>query len=109
MNGGRVPLQHHMIATSFDVPEPDRLVKAATGKEPSIRAPGDSPHFVSMPCECPAHMQVSLFPHVPKLDGAIKAATGQGTSSGGKSQREHPVAMPGEQPHDSFRLRPVHL
>ena len=106
MDSRCVPLQHHAIATTFDVPEPGHLVKAATGQGAPIRAPGDGPHFVGMPCERLAHTPAF---HIPQLDGPIKAPTGKSASIGGKGQCEHPVAMPCGLPHADLWLHSPHL
>src|SRR6266702_861575 len=101
MDSRCAPLQHHAIAPAFDVPEPGHLVKAATGQGAPIRAPGDRPHFVGMPCERLAHTPAF---HIPQLDGPIKAPTGKSASIGGKGQCEHPGGMPCGLPHEDLWL-----
>src|SRR5579884_1966754 len=93
MDCGCMSLQYYAIVTSFALPEPDRLVHAATGQHAPIWAPGKRSHFVGMPCEC---LSYTPFFHVPQLDGAIKASARQGASVGSKGQREYPVGMPDE-------------
>ena len=98
-----MPVQRRSIAAPIDIPEPDCLVKAATGQDASIRTPGHRPHPVGMPRKRLAHTSAG---HFPELDGAIPTPAGQGASIGCKSQCEHPVGMPHEHPHAGTWLCP---
>src|SRR3989454_12136 len=44
MHHGSMPVERCAITSPFDVPEPDRLVTAATGQQAPIRAPGHCIH-----------------------------------------------------------------
>src|ERR1043165_4417461 len=48
--GGMSP-QRRSIALLFDIPEPDRLVKAAARQDGAIGTPGDTTHPVGMPAQ----------------------------------------------------------
>src|SRR5262245_16844101 len=99
--------QRRSIAPLFDVPQPDRLVKAATRQDASIGTPGDTTHLAGMPaqrllqahaghiCTQPfggvypepfAPLKGKLRRSVPQLDCAIPARAGQCTTVGCKGQ-----------------------
>src|SRR5260221_5655144 len=85
------------------IPEPDRLIKTATGEQAPIWAPGHSVYPIGVPCERLAHIPTG---HIPQLDGVIEAPTGQRAPIWGKGQRKYPVGMLSEHPHIACRLCP---
>src|SRR6266699_4179058 len=78
-------------AALFAIPQPDHVVKAATGEQAAIRAPGQRIHRASVAIEGLAvHTPVG----VPESDGRIKSPTGERASLGGKRQALDAVGMP---------------
>ena len=69
-----MPVQPCPIAAPIDIPEPDCLVKATTGQQAPIRAPGHRPHPLCMPSQRLA--QAEAF-HVPQPHGSIPAPAGE--------------------------------
>src|SRR5437763_3718569 len=101
-----MPMQPRPIATSMAIPEPDRLVKATTGQQSPIRAPGHCPHPVCMSCQRLAQAEAS---YAPQPYSGIPASAGQLCAIRGKGQSQHPVCMPYEHPPGAFWLLPREL
>ncbi len=100
---GAMSLQHHPRCALLAIPQPDRVVKAATGQRASIRAPGQGLYLLRMPHKRLAQAAASRLPDLPQLDGAIPARAGQPAAIGGKGQFPHPVAMPHKRLHAGSR------
>jgi hypothetical protein len=75
----------------LDIPEPDGVIKAATGHGTSIRAPGQSTYMVRMPLK---GTETASAGHIPEPDGRIICATGEPLAIGGKGQAFDEVGMP---------------
>src|SRR5207302_3532776 len=72
---GAMSLQRHPSAALLGIPQPDRVVKAATSQRASIRTPGHAMRPLRMPRQRLAYAWASFLPHLPELDGAIPART----------------------------------
>ena len=84
-------LQRHPSAALLAIPQPDRVIKAATSQRASIRTPGHAMHPLRMPLK---RLDTASAFEFPQLDAAIPAPAGEPTAIGGKGQSSHPVAMP---------------
>src|SRR2546426_5077661 len=69
-----MPLERHTIAAPFDIPEPDRLVTAATGQQAPIRAPG---HRIDRAALAGQRLEALPRGDIPESDGGIISATGE--------------------------------
>src|SRR6266702_4166094 len=87
-------------AALFAIPQPDHVVKAATGEQAAIPAPGHAIHLLRMPHK---RLQTASACEFPQLEGAIPARAGHSAAVGGKGQSPHPVAMPREYLHAASR------
>src|SRR5258708_17910707 len=96
-----MPMQDRPRSALLDIPEPDRLINAATGQGTSIWAPDHAMHPVRMPRE---RLQTVSTGHVPQLDRAIKARARELCAIGCKGQTCHPVGMSREYLHAGVRL-----
>src|SRR5258707_205303 len=67
---GGMPMQCRLIAFSFDVPEPDRLVKASASHRAPIGTPCHAEHPVRMSRK---RLEQSSARHVPEPDGPVPA------------------------------------
>src|SRR2546423_8653271 len=76
------------------MPQPDRVVKAATGHGASIWTPGQALHLLRMARKLLA--QAASFSQLPELDAAIPARARQACAVGSKGQSAHPTAMPSQ-------------
>src|SRR6516225_7564015 len=84
-------LQHRRGTPCFLMPQPYRVVKAATGHSASIRTPGDASYLLRMARKLLA--QAASFSQLPQLDAAIPARARQAGAVGSKGQSAHPTAM----------------
>ncbi len=96
-----MPMQDRPSSALLDIPEPDRVIKAATGQRASIRAPGHAQHSVRMLRE---RLETVKAFRVPQLDRAIKARARQLRAIGGQGQSCHPVGMSRKLLHGEFCL-----
>src|SRR5207302_4167077 len=87
-------LQHRRGTPCFPMPQPDRVVKAATGHGASIWTPGQALHLLRMARKLLA--QAASFSQFPELDAAIPARARQTGAVGSKGQSAHPTAMSSE-------------
>ncbi len=100
---GAMALQRRPRSALLAIPQPDRVVKAATGQRASIRTPGHAIHLLRMPHKRLQTASASRLPDLPQLDGAIPARAGKSAAIGGKGQSPHPVGMPPERLHAGSR------
>src|SRR5207247_10827049 len=82
----------------FPMPQPDRVVKAATGHSASIWTPGQALHLLRMARKLLA--QAASFSQLPELDAAIPARARQAGAVGSKGQSAEPAAMPSQGLHE---------
>src|SRR5437868_15547607 len=87
-------LQHRRGTPCFPMPQPDRVVKAATGHGASIGTPGDALHLLRMARKLLA--QAAFLTQLPQLDAAIPARARQAGAVGSEGQSAHPTAMPSQ-------------
>src|SRR5437588_11108616 len=99
-------LQHRPQCALLGIPQPDRVVKAATGQHASIRTPSQGLHPLGMLLK---RLEAASAFELPQLKGAIPTRTGESAAARGKGESPHPVAMPSERLHAASRpgrLRP---
>src|SRR2546421_13044276 len=101
-----MPVQRRLIAVSFDVPQPDRLVKASTGQRAPIWAPGHAKHPVRMPRK---RLETASAGYVPQPDGPVPARARELGAIGCESKSRHPMGMPQEYLHAGGWLCPLQL
>src|SRR5258708_1295161 len=99
-----MPMKDRPRSALLDIPEPDRLIKAATGQGASIWAPDHAMHPVRMPRE---RLETVSTGHVPQLDRAITARARELCAIRCKSQACHPIGMSREYLYAG--VRPWHL
>src|SRR5437660_12392991 len=87
-------LQHRRGTPCFPMPQPDRVVKAATGHGASIWTPGQALHLLRMDRKLLA--QAASFSQLPQLDAAIPPRAGKASAVGTKGQTAHPTALPSQ-------------
>src|SRR5690349_18678400 len=86
--------QEHCPSTAVPgLPQPDGVIKAATGQCASIGTPGHALHLLRMPRKPLTQAQATCLSQLPELDEAIMAPTGQEAAVGSKSQSTDPAAM----------------
>src|SRR5438876_7210944 len=95
-------LQHRPHCALLAIPQPDRVVKAATGQRASIRTPGQGLHPLGMLLK---RLQTASAGKVPQLQGAIPACAAESAAVEAPAGQRAFVRAEGEAP-DSVRVGP---
>ena len=83
-------------STAVDIPQLHRLIKAATGQDPSVGMEGDAANRVGVPAERMQQVAACLSSHVPQAHCAVNTATSHRMPVGTESTRKNPLAMAAE-------------
>src|SRR5215470_15351833 len=90
MHYGCMPMECCAIDAPLDIPEPDRLVTAATGKQAPIRTPGQC---IDRTAPTEERLEVLSRGDVPESDSGIISATGERTAIRSKGETMDTAAM----------------